>query len=340
MIADVVVDLQYGDCGKGKVTHHLCKEGEYTHVVRYNGGCNAGHTIFHNGRKFVTHHIPAGVFFGIKSVIGSGCVLDIEQFFKEIKQLEDGGIKTDGLIFIAKNTHIITKAHIQEDQRDKKIGTTKRGNGPAYRDKFDRKGIRAEEIRELEPYLIDLYEEFYVNSNPNNVKILFEGAQGFGLDVDWGEYPYVTSSNCITAAALMNGVPHQAVRNVWGVAKAYETYVGTRKFQGKDVIFDQIQDVGQEFGATTGRKRQVNWMSIKLLKKAAQINGVTHLVVNKMDVLDEVNSWSVYDYKGTCQEDECKVSFLGKDGFVNHIQTALEDSHIDNFYFSESAHHI
>jgi adenylosuccinate synthase len=340
MIADIVVDLQYGDCGKGKVTHHLCKEGDYTHVVRYNGGCNAGHTIFHNGRKFITHHIPAGVFFGVKSIIGPGCVLDIDQFFKEIKELERGGIKTNGLIFIAKNTHIITKAHIAEDRKDSKIGTTKRGNGPAYRDKFARKGIRAEDVRELEPYLIDLYEEFYLNDKSNKIKILFEGAQGFGLDVDWGEYPYVTSSNCIAAAALANGVPPQAVRNVWGVAKAYETYVGAKDFQGDDPIFDKIQNIGKEFGATTGRKRQVNWMSIKLLKKATQINGVTHLVINKMDVLDEVNSWSVYDYKGTCKGDECKVSFLAKEGFVSHIQSALENSHVSNFYFSESAHHI
>ena len=112
MISDIVVDLQYGDCGKGKVTHHLCRTGEYTHVIRYNGGCNAGHTIFHRGKKFITHHIPAGVFFGIRSIIGPGCVVNVEQFFKEIEELKEGGIDTDGLVFIAKNAHIITKNHI------------------------------------------------------------------------------------------------------------------------------------------------------------------------------------------------------------------------------------
>ena len=108
MLADIVVDLQYGDCGKGKVTHHLCKSGEYTHVIRYNGGCNAGHTIFHNGRKYITHHIPCGVFFNTKSIIGPGCVLNVEQFFREIKELNEGGIRTKGLIFVSENTHIIT----------------------------------------------------------------------------------------------------------------------------------------------------------------------------------------------------------------------------------------
>ena len=132
MIADIVVDLQYGDCGKGKVTHHLCKEEKYTHVIRYNGGCNAGHTIYHNGKEFITHHIPAGVFFGIKSIIGPGCVVNPKQFFKELEELKQGGIEVDGLVFIAKNAHIITDNHLNEDSSDVKIGTTKRGNGPAY----------------------------------------------------------------------------------------------------------------------------------------------------------------------------------------------------------------
>ena len=112
MNADIIVDLQYGDCGKGKVTHHLCKTQDYTHVIRYNGGCNAGHTIYHNGKKFITHHIPAGVFHGIKSIIGPGCVVNPKQFFKEIEELEKGGIKTDNTIYIAKNTHIITDSSV------------------------------------------------------------------------------------------------------------------------------------------------------------------------------------------------------------------------------------
>ena len=122
MIADIIVDLQYGDCGKGKVTHHLCKQGGYTHVVRYNGGCNAGHTIYHEGTKFVTHHIPAGVFFGIKSVIGPGCVVNPEKFFKEIKELESKGLRVRNLIKIAKNCHVITRKHLSEDAEEVEEG--------------------------------------------------------------------------------------------------------------------------------------------------------------------------------------------------------------------------
>ena len=287
MIADVIVDLQYGDCGKGKITHYLCSTGKYTHVVRYNGGCNAGHTIYHKGKKFVTHHIPAGVFFGIKSIIGPGCVVNPEQFFKEIKELEDGGLEVRNLVKIATNTHIITRSHLSHDSGDTKIGTTKRGNGPAYSDKYARTGVRAESVPELQEFLVDFLEEMH----QEGTIALFEGAQGFGLDIDWGDYPYVTSSHCTVAGAMLNGVPPKAIRNVWGVAKAYETYVGTKKFQGNDPIFDKICEVGQEYGATTGRKRQVNWMNWNLIEKAIKVNGVTHIVFNKMDVLRDVDAW-------------------------------------------------
>jgi adenylosuccinate synthase len=173
MQADVIVGLQHGDEGKGKVTHHLCANGGYTHVIRYNGGCNAGHTIYHNKRKFVTHHIPAGIFYGIKSIIGPGCVVYPEQFFKEINELNEAGINTEGLIYIADNTHIITNEHVQEDRNDNKIGTTKMGNGPAYRDKYNRSGKRAKSFcsyndnkfqQLLRPFLINLYEELYATT--------------------------------------------------------------------------------------------------------------------------------------------------------------------------------
>jgi len=335
MLADIVVDLQYGDCGKGKVTHHLCKSEKYTHVIRYNGGCNAGHTIYHNGTKFVTHHIPAGVFFNIKSIIGPGCVVNIEQFFKELRELEEGGIRTEGLVFIAKNAHIITDEHLVEDAKDTAIGTTKRGNGPAYRDKYGRTGTRAEEVAILKPYLIDIYEELH--EKHLNPVILFEGAQGFGLDIDWGDYPYVTSSNCITAAALMNGVPPQTVRNVWGVAKIYETYVGTKKFQPKGSIFEQIQEVGQEYGATTGRKRQVNWMNINFLKKAININGITHLVFNKVDVLKNVGQSALYENNTLkhfdTTHDMCKM-------IETSVSTDRNCSYVKKVFFSSTPYSI
>lgn len=293
MEADIVVDLQYGDSGKGKVTHFLAKSGDYTHVLRYNGGANAGHTIFHNGQKFITQQIPAGVFFGVRSIIGSGCVVNPEQFFKEIDMLEQGGIDTKGKIFIAENAHVITQAHREEDKKGGgAIGTTGSGNGPAYRDKYGRTGVRAADVPELKPYLINLYQEWYTTGK---VRILAEGAQGFGLDIDWGDYPFVTSSHCTTAGALLNGLPPQSVRKVWGVAKIYETYVGSKKFQPEDEIFNKIGDVGEEFGAVTGRRRQTNWINMQTLERAIRMNGVTHLVFSKVDVLRTVGVWAAYD---------------------------------------------
>ena len=329
MIADVVLGLQHGDEAKGKVTHHLCSKEDYTHVIRFNGGCNAGHTIYHKGKKFVTHHIPAGVFYGVKSIIGPGCVVNPTQFFKELRELEDGGVSTQGLVFISKNAHIITENHIKEDSTDTNIGTTKSGNGPAYRDKYDRIGVRAQDVAELSPYVIDIYDELY---SQEDVKILFEGAQGFGLDVDHGDYPYVTSSHCTTAAALLNGVPPQAVRKVWGVAKIYETYVGAKSFQPPNPVFDTIQEVGEEYGATTGRKRQCNWMNWDNLVKAINMNGVTDIVLNKMDVLREVDHWRMYS-------DENLLKFDGEQEMKEWISHYLSPKNI-TVYFSENKDRI
>ena len=295
MLADVVVDLQYGDCGKGKVSHALCRQNDYTHVIRYNGGCNAGHTIYHEGKKFITHHIPCGVFFGIKSIIGPGCVLNVDQFFKEIKELEDAGVDTKNLVKVASNVHIITDIHLAQDSKDTEIGTTKRGNGPAYRDKYARRGMMALEMPSLSEYIIDMYEELHNNQEFDEVKVLFEGAQGFGLDIDWGDYPYVTSSHCTVGSAILNGVPPRAIRNIWGVSKIYETYVGAKEFQGVDPVLDDIREAGEEYGATTGRPRQTNWLDLDMLKKAINVNGVNKLVVNKIDVLEKVKFWKLYE---------------------------------------------
>lgn len=261
-------------------------------MLRYNGGANAGHTIFHKGKKFITHQIPAGVFFGVKSVIGNGCVLDPIQFFSELKMLEEGGVDTKSKVFVAENTHVVSASHKEEDKREGvRIGTTARGNGPAYREKYGRTGTRAVDVEELKPYLINLYAEWYEGSGAH---ILAEGAQGFGLDIDWGDYPYVTSSHCTTAGALLNGLPPKAVGDVWGVAKMYETYVGSKKFQPEGEVFDKIGDVGEEFGATTGRRRQTNWMNMQTLERAIRMNGVTHIVLNKVDVLRTVGAWAAY----------------------------------------------
>lgn len=291
--SDIIVDLQQGDSGKGKVASYLAAKGEYTKVVRYNGSNNAGHTIHVEDKKIVTHSIPVGVLHGIRSVIGPGCVLNVDHFFRELSEIQAFGFKTQGLIKIASNAHIITSNHLQEDGKDESIGTTRRGNGPAYRDKYSRKGLRASDVGDLNPYLVDMYEELHCSNK--NERILFEGAQGFYLDIDWGDYPFVTSSHCTSGGAVLNGVSPKSVRKIFGVAKAYETYVGNKKFEPDDPIFSRLRNLGAEFGATTGRPRQCNWMNIDNIVRAAVINGVTDLVINKVDILRQLGTWKVYE---------------------------------------------
>jgi len=334
MLADIVVGLSFGDEGKGKVTHHLLKNGDYTHCIRFNGGCNAGHTIYHEGVKFVTHHIPAGVFFGVRSIIGNGCVVNIDQFNREIQMLHEGGVNTDGLIFIANNAHIITDAHLEEDGKDTTIGTTKRGNGPAYRDKYDRQGTLASEALVGTPYLIDMYRELH--ETDEDVVILCEGAQGFGLDIDWGDYPYVTSSHCTTAGALLNGIPPQAVRKVYGITKAYDTYVGAKNFHGEGRVFDLLQSLGKEFGATTGRPRQCNWLNVRDLKKAVDINGVTDVIINKVDILREVGEWNLR----SSNNDAIMLKLGSEVAWKQYIRRLLNDNTNINVVFSESPERI
>ena len=291
--ADVIVDLQAGDTGKGKVCHHLSQiPNEYTHVIRYNGGGNAGHTIYKDGKKIVTHFIPTGVVNGLKAIIGPGCVVNIDKFLKELQDLSDMGIDVNNKVFIDKRVHIIREDHLEEDSKDNEIGTTKTGNGPCYRDKYFRKGTRAEDMdSELEKYLIDIFDELH---GEEECKILFEGAQGFELDVDWGDYPFVTSSHCTIGSAILNGVPPQFIRNVYGVAKVYRTYVGAKTFETPSEVFDKIRELGNEYGATTGRKRQIDWLDFDELVKAVKINGVTHVVMNKLDILNQVQHYRYY----------------------------------------------
>lgn len=295
---DAVLDMQMGDSAKGKITHHLAsgKSGKnYTHIIRGNGGGNSGHSIYHNGKKFITHIIPAGVFHGIRSVIGAGCVINVEGLIREMHQLKSGGIDVSPYLRIANNAHIVTTEHLQEEHGETTVGTTRTGNGPAYRDKYARMGVRAETAfkgTQFADMLIDLHTEFY-RSSDNPIRVLYEGAQGFYLDIDWGDYPYVTSSHCGIGGVLLNGFNHKQIDTVYGAVKCYETYVGAKQFEdANNPLFAQIRDVGQEYGATTGRPRQVNWMDIDRLRKACEMNGVDALVVSKVDVLRQVNVWN------------------------------------------------
>jgi adenylosuccinate synthase len=287
--ADAIVDLQAGDTGKGKVAHAIAKD--YDLVIRYNGGANAGHTVYHDGQKIVTHQVPIGVLFGIPSVIGLGCVVNIQKLIEEIRQLNSQGIFTEGLILIDKRAHIVTDTHIEEDSLDLKIGTTRQGIGPTYRDKYARKGTRIGDINTsmyTDFKVVDIYDILHVNRVPR--RILCEGAQGFQIDIDWGDYPYVTSSHCTIGSVLLNGIPPQKLRKVIGIMKAYETYSGFKTtFQDEnDADLEKIQEAGGEFGATTGRKRKVRWLNLDGVIKAINVNGVTELIINKLDIMDEV----------------------------------------------------
>jgi adenylosuccinate synthase len=331
--ADIIVDLQAGDTGKGKVAHSLAKtDNEYTHVIRYNGGGNAGHTIYHNGVQYVTHYIPVGVIYGIKSIIGPGCVVNPEKLEEEIVELEKGGFKVRENLMIDRRVHITKPEYVEEDSKDEKIGTTKTGNGQTYREKYNRTGLRAEDCEEVFDYVIDIYDELH---GKENVKILFEGAQGFELDIDWGDYPYVTSSHCTVAGALQNGVPVQSVRKVYGVSKAYRTYVGNKNFEEPSRTFNLIRELGKEYGATTGRPRQIGWFDIDDIKKSIKINGVTNLVVNKIDVLEQAKVFKLRD-RGNLLTFNDKRLFKG---FI--VQELLKEcSTLKEVMFSESPYEI
>ena len=307
--ADVIVDLQAGDTGKGKVAHALAKE--YDLILRYNGGANAGHTVYHDGKKVVTHLVPIGVLFGIPSVIGLGCVVNIKKLEEEIKELNNAGFNTDGLIFVDERAHLVLDKHIEEDSSESKIGTTRQGIGPAYRDKYNRTGMRMKDMGTQPSPLfsvIDTYELFH--NKHNDWKILCEGAQGFQIDIDWGDYPYVTSSHCTIGSAVLNGIPPQSIGKVFGIMKAYETYSGFKTtFQDEnDPILQQIQEVGGEFGATTGRKRKVRWLDLDGVIKAININGVTDLIINKADILEKVGTFK-YMRNGKLVECESLMDF-------------------------------
>jgi adenylosuccinate synthase len=322
---DIIVDMQYGDTGKGKVAHHLAASGDYNFVIRYNGGPNAGHTIYHNGEKIVTHQVPVGVLYGIPSMIGLGCVISIPKLLEELEMLNRADITTAGLVFIDKRAHIITDEHLSEDGTDTQIGTTRQGVGPAYRAKYGRTGIRAGDYLEgLDHPIKDHIEviDFYQHSRENDLMILAEGAQGFHLDIDWGNYPYVTSSHCTVGSVCLNGIPYNTIRKVYGTMKAYETYVGNNDNYTDETneYFQKIQEIGQEYGATTGRSRKVNHLNMERVVQAININGVTDVIINKIDILDQVGRYTNIAMNGDL------VIHYGRDMFTSYIEEVIRNN--------------
>ena len=352
MSAFIVLGAQWGDEGKGKMTDYLAEEAQV--VVRYQGGNNAGHTVEVGDRQYKLHLIPSGILYDDKvNVIGNGVVVDPKALFEEIDYLENEGVKiTPEKLIISDRANLIMPYHkvldkVKEKARGKNdIGTTGKGIGPCYTDKFERCGIRVcdlmhedifeaklrenvetknlyltkvygeealdveailkefnEYAKKIKPFVKDTSVEVY-NSIKAGKDVLFEGAQGMLLDIDYGTYPYVTSSNS-TAGGVSNGVgigPNQ-ITNAVGIAKAYTTRVGKGPFPTEllNETGDWIREKGHEYGVTTGRSRRCGWLDLVIVKSATRVSGLTSLAVTKIDTLaglDKIKVCVGYKFNG------------------------------------------
>ena len=309
MSVTILVGTQWGDEGKGKITDLLSENIDL--VVRYQGGNNAGHTVVIKDKIYKLHLIPSGIFYPkVTCVIGNGVVIDPQVLAEEIATLKACGINVSSANLKISNTaHVILQEHKDRDAKSEdslgnsKIGTTQRGIGPAYEDKICRRGIRAEQYgKELAPYLVDTVV-FLSEAIAQGKKILLEGAQGTMLDVDHGTYPFVTSSNPTAGGACVgSGIGPSKIDEVLGVVKAYCTRVGEGPMPTElhDETGAFLQREGAEVGTTTGRQRRCGWLDMVVLKHSVQVNGLTSLVITKLDVLDKLPEIMVctgYKYK-------------------------------------------
>lgn len=333
-MVDVILGLQWGDEGKGKIVDYFAPR--YDVIARFQGGPNAGHTLYVNGKKIVLHQIPSGIFHEDKiNLIGNGVVLDPVTLKRECETVKPFVSDFRKNLYISQRTHVILPTHRALDKAsetskgNEKIGSTLKGIGPAYMDKTGRNGIRVgdlldknftshyiklrlkhqklldsmnfhEDISAWEEEFLEAMDfmrqfkivngEYFINEKiAEGKKVLAEGAQGSMLDVDFGTFPFVTSSNTISAGVCTGlGVAPQKIRDVMGVTKAYCTRVGSGPFPTElfDETGDELRKIGQEFGATTGRPRRCGWIDLIALKYTCMVNGVTHLIMTKADVLD------------------------------------------------------
>jgi len=333
-MVDVILGLQWGDEGKGKIVDFFAKD--YDVVARFQGGPNAGHTLYVNDKKVVLHQIPSGVFHaGTENLIGNGVVLDPVVLKREMETVKSFGIDLQKNLFISERTHLILPTHRALDKAaelskgNQKIGSTLKGIGPTYMDKTGRNGLRVgdlldknfttayiklrlkhqrlldnfnfhEDITVWEEEFFEAAEilkgmnivngEYFINNKiKEGKKVLAEGAQGSMLDIDFGTFPYVTSSNTISAGVSNGlGIAPQLIRDVIGVTKAYCTRVGSGPFPTEldNELGESLRKTGNEFGATTGRPRRCGWIDLVALRYACMINGVTQIVMTKADVLD------------------------------------------------------
>ena len=338
---DVILGLQWGDEGKGKIVDYFAPD--YDIIARFQGGPNAGHTLYVGGEKIVLHQIPSGVFHPHTiNLIGNGVVLDAVTLKRECDSVKKFGADVRKNMYISERTHLILPGHRALDKAsemqkgDSKIGSTLKGIGPAYMDKTGRNGLRVGDLldksfttnyiklRLKHQRLLDNYNfqedignweeeffeaveflrslnivngEYFINEHIRNGKrVLAEGAQGSMLDIDFGTFPFVTSSNTITAGVCSGlGVAPQKIKDVLGVTKAYCTRVGSGPFPTElhDQTGEDLRKAGSEFGATTGRPRRCGWLDLVALNFACMVNGVTKLIMTKADVLDNFNPLQV-----------------------------------------------
>ena len=340
-MVDVILGLQWGDEGKGKIVDYFAKD--YDVIARFQGGPNAGHTLYVEDKKIVLHQIPSGVFHqGAINLIGNGVVLDPVTLRKECDTVASFGVDLKKNLFIAERTHLILPTHRALDKAaelakgNDKIGSTLKGIGPAYMDKTGRNGLRVGDLlhksfttsyiklrlkhqklldnfnfnEDITPWEEEFFEavdflkglnivngEYWLNKKIGDGKrVLAEGAQGSMLDIDFGTFPFVTSSNTISAGVCSGlGIAPQKIRDVFGVSKAYCTRVGSGPFPTElsNNIGEELRKVGSEFGATTGRPRRCGWLDLVALQYACMINGVTQVIMTKADVLDGFENLSV-----------------------------------------------
>ncbi|MEO5888999.1 MAG: adenylosuccinate synthase [Ferruginibacter sp.] len=350
-MVDVILGLQWGDEGKGKIVDYFAPN--YDIIARFQGGPNAGHTLYVNGQKVVLHQIPSGIFHENKiNLIGNGVVLDAVTLKRECEIVASMGIDYKKNLYISERAHLILPTHRALDKAselakgNEKIGSTLKGIGPAYMDKTGRNGLRVGDlldkgfisqyikIRLKHQRLLDNYNfqedissweddffesiellrdfkivngEYFINDKiQQGKKVLAEGAQGSMLDVDFGTFPFVTSSNTISAGVCTGlGIAPQKIREVYGVSKAYCTRVGSGPFPTEldDETGELIRKIGSEFGATTGRPRRCGWIDLVALQFACMINGVTQIIMTKTDILDTLPELKAcYGYKVNGEE--------------------------------------
>ncbi|NOX47419.1 MAG: adenylosuccinate synthase [Chlorobi bacterium] len=378
MKADVLLGLQWGDEGKGKIVDVLTPR--YDIIARFQGGPNAGHTIEFDNKKFVLHTIPSGIFnTGTINIIGNGVIIDPFILLREINKLKESNINVENNMLISKKAHLILPTHrlldaVYENAKGKaKIGSTLKGIGPTYTDKTARNGIRIgnttrpdflKNYRELKgkhlqivkSYGFDLggfqldgldfksYEEkwfsaiesigdiekidseYFINSSLNNNKsVLAEGAQGTMLDIDFGTYPYVTSSNTVAAGVCTGlGIAPNNVGEVFGIFKAYCTRVGSGPFftELENEDGEKLRTEGKEFGSTTGRPRRCGWLDLAALKYSVMLNGVTKMFMMKADVMNgfsTIKAGTAYNFNGQ------KIDYIPFEASYENLEPVLED---------------